>query len=61
MPAEDCKRYLAQMIANIKATPKQPGVDEIRIPSERAFEERERRRGEGIVMDRRIYERVSAL
>ena len=61
IPPDDCKRYLAQMIANIKATPKQPGVDEIRIPSERAFEERERRRVEGFIMERRIYERICLL
>jgi LDH2 family malate/lactate/ureidoglycolate dehydrogenase len=61
MPPEDCKRYLAQMVANIKATPRQSGVDEIRIPSERAFTEREQRQREGIVLDRRIHERIYLL
>lgn len=60
MPLEDCKRYLAQMIASIKATPKRQGVDEIRIPSERAFEERERRRVAGITLDARIHQRLTA-
>ncbi len=61
MPAEDCKRFLSQMIANIKATPKQPDVDEIRIPSERAFEEREQRRSAGFRLERRIHERIAML
>jgi LDH2 family malate/lactate/ureidoglycolate dehydrogenase len=63
MPPEDCKRYLAQLVANIKATPTQPGVEEIRIPSERAFEERERRRADGyrFTLDSRIHERIVAL
>lgn len=63
MPANEAKRHLAQLIANIKATPRQPGVDEIRIPSERAFAERERRRsqGTGITLDRRIFNRLRDL
>jgi len=61
MPPDDCKHYLAQMIANIKATPTQPGVDEIRIPSERAFAERERRRGAGFALERRIHERIQSM
>jgi LDH2 family malate/lactate/ureidoglycolate dehydrogenase len=61
MPPEDCKRYLAALIASVKATPRQPGVDEIRIPSERAFAERERRLGEGVAVDQRIHERIAAL
>jgi hypothetical protein len=28
---------VTQLIERIKATPRQPGVDDIRIPSERAF------------------------
>jgi LDH2 family malate/lactate/ureidoglycolate dehydrogenase len=61
MPPDECKRYLTQLIANVKATPTQPGVDEIRIPSERAFAERERRRHSGFAMERRIHERLLAL
>ena len=36
------------------------GVDEIRIPSERAFREREQRRIEGIVLDRKVLEALHA-
>jgi LDH2 family malate/lactate/ureidoglycolate dehydrogenase len=36
-------------------------VDAIRIPSERAFREREQRRVEGIVLDRKVVEAPNAL
>ena len=36
-PADAFERQVTQLIERIKATPRQPGVDEIRIPSERAF------------------------
>ena len=45
----------------IKATPRQPGVDEIRIPSERGSRERERRRVEGIVLERKVIDALNAL
>ena len=52
---------MAELVARIKATPRQDGVDEIRIPSERAFRERERRRVEGIVLDRKVVEALNNL
>ena len=61
MPLPQFKQYLAQLLSDVKATPLQPGVSEIRVPSERAFAERERRRGEGFTMTQRIYERIKAL
>jgi LDH2 family malate/lactate/ureidoglycolate dehydrogenase len=39
-PLDDYRRALAAEIAAIKATPRQDGVDEIRIPGERAYRER---------------------
>jgi len=42
MPLDDYRRALAAEIAAIKATPRQDGVDEIRIPGERAHRERAR-------------------
>src|SRR6202795_4137824 len=39
VPLEDYRRGLAEEIAAIKATPRQGGVDEIRIPGERAYRE----------------------
>ena len=61
MPLPQLKTYLTQLIAEIKATPLQPGVSEIRIPSERAFAERERRRTVGVALDTRIYERLTGM
>lgn len=61
MPLQQFKAYLADLLRQVKATPLQPGVSEIRIPSERAFAQRERRRVSGITLDRRIHERLCAL
>jgi LDH2 family malate/lactate/ureidoglycolate dehydrogenase len=36
-PADAFERQVTQLIERIKATPRRPGVDDIRIPSERAF------------------------
>ena len=49
------------VIFDLKATPRQPGIAEIRIPSEHAFRERERRRVEGIVLERKVVEALKAL
>lgn len=61
VPLDEYRRDLAAMLARVKATPRQPGVDEIRLPSERAFRERVRNRREGIVIDRKIYDTLLAL
>jgi len=57
----DYQRALAAEIAAIKATPRQDGVDEIRIPGERAYRERARLAREGIVIDRRIHDALLKL
>src|SRR5690349_3253805 len=61
MPLDDYRRALAAEIAAIKATPRQDGVDEIRIPGERAHRERASRLREGIEIDRRIHDALTAL
>ena len=61
MPLEEYRRSLAAEIAAIKATPRQEGVAEIRIPGERAYRERARLTREGIEIDRRIYDALTAL
>jgi LDH2 family malate/lactate/ureidoglycolate dehydrogenase len=61
LPGGEFSTHMAQLVDNIKATPRQPGVDEIRIPSERAFREREVRRREGIVFDRAVVDALNAL
>jgi LDH2 family malate/lactate/ureidoglycolate dehydrogenase len=61
MPLEEYRRELAAEIASIKATPRQQGVDEIRIPGERAYRERARLTREGIQIDRRIQDALMKL
>lgn len=61
MSLEDYRRDMSATLAEIKATPRLPGVAEIRLPSERAFAERARNRRQGIVIDRHIYEALNAL
>lgn len=61
MPAEAFEQQVAELMQRIKDTPRQPGVEEIRIPSERAFREREQRRVEGIVLERKVVESLRAL
>ena len=52
---------MTSLIDRVKAVPKQPGVDEIRIPSERAFRTRERLLREGLEIDRLVFNSLAAL
>jgi LDH2 family malate/lactate/ureidoglycolate dehydrogenase len=61
MPDGDFAAQMSALIDRIQATPRQPGCEEIRIPSQRAHRERERRRVEGIVLERTIIEAIQAL
>ncbi len=56
LPLADFRRDMSAMLARVKATPRQPGVDEIRLPGERAARERARLSREGIEIDRKIYD-----
>ena len=58
---DDFKEQLSALIDRIKATPRQPGVSEIRIPGERAFRSREQALRDGIEVDRIVYEELKAL
>jgi L-2-hydroxycarboxylate dehydrogenase (NAD+) len=60
-PGDVFKQRVTQLIEGVKATPRQPGVDEIRIPSERAFRSRERARREGLEIDRPVFDALVAL
>jgi len=60
-PADVFERDVTQLIERIKATPRQAGVDEIRIPSERAFRARERALRVGLEIDRLVYDALVAL
>ncbi len=61
LPGGVFKSQMSELVRKIKATPRQPGVEEIRIPSERARRERERRLKEGLVIDRKVVESLRAL
>src|SRR6266702_1940296 len=61
VPLKEYRRALTAEIAAIKATPRQAGVDEIRIPGERAHRERARLAREGIEIDRRIHDALTRL
>jgi LDH2 family malate/lactate/ureidoglycolate dehydrogenase len=61
LPGGDFESQMAELVRKIKETPRQPGVDEIRIPSERAYGERERRRKQGIVLERKVLESLKTL
>jgi LDH2 family malate/lactate/ureidoglycolate dehydrogenase len=60
-PADAFERQVTELVERIKATPRQPEVDEIRIPSERAFRTRERLRVEGLEIDRLVLDALVAL
>ena len=61
MPAEQFTSELDELLTKIKSLPRQPGVPEIRIPSERGFREREIRRREGILVNKRVFERLQEM
>ena len=61
MPPEEFKVQLKELIAAVRAVPGLDPDEPVRIPSERAFRERERRRKEGIPVDRTVYDQLRAL
>ncbi len=61
VPLDTFKREAAALISRVKAIPRQPGVDEIRIPSERAFANRARALNEGLEIDRVVHDALRAL
>ena len=61
VPAEDYRREVTRRIDTIKATPRQMGVTEIRIPGERSYTTRARLTHEGIEIDRKIYNALGRL
>jgi LDH2 family malate/lactate/ureidoglycolate dehydrogenase len=59
--ADAFERQVTQLIERIRATPRRPGVDDISIPSERAFHSRERALREGLEIDRAVFDALVAL
>jgi len=60
-PLEEYKRDMSRMLAEVKAVKKQPGVTDIRLPSENSFKTRERLKREGIEIDKKIYDALKAV
>ena len=56
VPMEDYRRDMSAMLAELKATPRQQGVDEIRLPGERSLRERAKNLKAGLEIDRKIYD-----
>ena len=61
MPLDEVKRELSGLIERVKATPRLPGIDEIRIPGENSARNRERLTRRGIDIDRLVYDELSRL
>jgi LDH2 family malate/lactate/ureidoglycolate dehydrogenase len=58
---DEFKVQISALIDRIKATPRQPGVSEIRIPGERALRSRDQALRDGIEIDRVVYEALKSL
>jgi len=62
MPTSQFKQHFSELIKRIKETPRQPGVDEIKFPSERASRHRKERIAADIVsLERKIYDELMKL
>lgn len=61
LPADALQDQLDDLVARIKATPRQPGVAEIRVPSERAYAVRARKLIEGIEIPLAIVTQIEKL
>ena len=61
LPSDAYRREVSRRIETIKATPRQTGIEEIRIPGERSYATRARLVREGIEIDRKIYDALGRL
>lgn len=61
LPLEEYRREVSSRIEMIKATPRQMGVAEIRIPGERSYTTRAHLVREGIEIDQKIYDALRRL
>ncbi len=61
LPADEYRHEVSRRIETIKATPRQSGVEEIRIPGERGYRTRARLLLDGIEIDRKIFNALGRL
>ena len=60
-PANVFGQHVTALVERVKAVPRQADVDEIRIPSERAFRTRARLLHEGLEIDKLVFDALTAL
>ncbi len=60
-PADVFQRRVTQLIDTVKDTPRREGIEEIRIPSERAFRTRERLLREGLTIEGLVFDALMTL
>jgi len=60
-PADVFEQRVTELIDRVKGTPRQAGIDEVRIPSQRAFRSRERALRAGLTFDRLVFDALVAL
>lgn len=61
MPRDEFFQQTSEMIEQLRALPRQPGVERIRIPSERAFTERETRKRKGLLLAKQVHQALLAM
>lgn len=61
VPLDDLKREVRELIARVKAVPRQKGFAEIRIPGEQSARNRDRLARDGLEIDRLVYDKLLAL
>lgn len=59
-PADIFEQRVTELIERVKTSSRQPGIDEIRIPSERAFRTRQRLLTEGLAFDKLVFDALVA-
>ena len=60
-PGGEFEAQATNLVNHLKSIKRQPGVDEIRVPSERSFRERRQRLNEGLVFDKKVIESLHAI
>lgn len=61
MPRDDFYGQVSEMLDKLRALPRRPGVEGLRMPSERAFAERIRRRQEGVSIPVEVHRALRAM
>jgi LDH2 family malate/lactate/ureidoglycolate dehydrogenase len=61
MPLGQFTSELEELLQKVKGLPRQEGVSQVRVPSERGFREREIRRRQGILVKRRVLEQLQRM